>query len=152
MTDYVLKRKVFEDGLMLQRAGAFLHIIKYAEFLKRPLTLGMFVPCDENGNFLQMPKLTAVQDGHFDFDEMNEYHEAKERVLFQGFEIQKDTCNEENYYLIHEDWGMSVMNKIHGFGWQLNTGFTDVESLFLEYPEIELTEKQAEKLGLWNIE
>ena len=27
----------------------------YAQFLKQPLTLGMFVPCDEDGSGLQKP-------------------------------------------------------------------------------------------------
>lgn len=30
-------------------------IYNYAKFLKQPLTLGMFVPCDEDGNILEEP-------------------------------------------------------------------------------------------------
>lgn len=29
---------------------------KFADFIKQPLTLGMFVPCDENGNILEEPE------------------------------------------------------------------------------------------------
>ena len=48
----------------------------YDEFLSRHLNLGMFVPCDEEGNVL---------NGRIcDF---NKYEQAKERVLFKGFEI-----------------------------------------------------------------
>jgi len=55
----------------------------YTDFLKQPLTLGMFVPCDENGNILNPKKFTI--DGHPIFDGGVLYQEAQERVLFKGF-------------------------------------------------------------------
>ena len=33
----------------------------FDNFLKQPLNIGMFVPCDENGNVLQEPKNTNYQ-------------------------------------------------------------------------------------------
>lgn len=55
----------------------------YDNFLSQPLELWMFVPCDENGNVLEKP--TA---GMFGYDYVyNNYNKAKERVLFDGFEL-----------------------------------------------------------------
>lgn len=87
MTDFVLeiyKKKSSESG--------FYPIIRYAEFLKQPLTLGMFIPCDENGKPLEEPpKIT-----HFDptepvpdyvEQEFYDYEEAKEKVLFESYQL-----------------------------------------------------------------
>ena len=53
---------------------------KYANFLKQPLELWMFVPCDENGGVLEVVPYYA--DG---IEKVNEYKKAKERCLFEGF-------------------------------------------------------------------
>ena len=34
----------------------FNRMFKYANFLKRPLELGMFIPCDKDGNVLEKPQ------------------------------------------------------------------------------------------------
>ena len=47
MTDFVLELETNEHW-----AQDYTKCVKYANFLKQPLTLGMFVPCDEDGNFL----------------------------------------------------------------------------------------------------
>ena len=52
----------------------------YAIFLKQPLELWMFVPCDEDGNVLEVVPYYA--DG---IEKVNEYKKAKERCLFEGF-------------------------------------------------------------------
>lgn len=82
MTDFVIERdnndlneKVIES------------IFKYAQFLKQPLKLEMFVPCDDDGNVLQEPKVRF--DGGYDIDEAEIYQQAKEKVLFEGFEYMK---------------------------------------------------------------
>ena len=67
-------------------------IINYANFLKKPLELGMFIPCDEDGNVLEDPELTMLQgDGETYYsasdEEFKQYWEAEERVLFDGFQI-----------------------------------------------------------------
>lgn len=65
-------------------------IVKYANFLKQPLTLGMFVPCDEDGNVLEEPKLVPVKeyiDREPDEDyvpDLEQYQQAKDRVMFEG--------------------------------------------------------------------
>lgn len=65
MTDFVLEQR--GDNL------------KYAQFLKQSLNLGMFVPCDLEGNVLQDPGLIPSY-------ELQEYRKYKERVLFEGTE------------------------------------------------------------------
>ena len=52
----------------------------FSNFLKQPLTLGMFVPCDENGNVLEEPLLLPSY-------ELDKYRKAKEKVIFDGFDI-----------------------------------------------------------------
>lgn len=65
-------------------------VLKYVNFLKQPLTLGMFVPCDLDGNVLKEPILTYPFSTPRPIDERNferrekEYQQAQERVLFKG--------------------------------------------------------------------
>ena len=71
----------------------------YSKFLKQPLELWMFVPCDEDGNVLDEPKSYALfliasteeMDvcGFAYRKECEKYQIAKERCLFEGFECQK---------------------------------------------------------------
>lgn len=56
-------------------------IFNYAEFLKQPLNLEMFVPCDEKGNVI------FFNGGIPSKKKYDEYQEAKEKVLFEGFEV-----------------------------------------------------------------
>ena len=72
-------------------------VINYAQFLKQPLELWMFVPCDEDGNVLEHPKnyhKNIVIDELKRIDNYNnlikEYEQAKERCLFEGFEWKVD--------------------------------------------------------------
>lgn len=78
-------------------------IFNYAKFLKQPLTLGMFIPCDEKGNVLEIPvnyeiwlKLhnndVSSEKGTIGFLIHEEYQQAKENVLFEGFEIDIMQC------------------------------------------------------------
>ncbi len=61
--------------------------LNYAQFLSQKLELWMFVPCDEEGNGLEEPteerkKVSLV----FYQQELKQYQQAKDRVLFEGFE------------------------------------------------------------------
>jgi hypothetical protein len=63
---------------------------KYALFLKKPLQVWMFIPCDENGNILEKPDGSV----HYVFrsksmykEDLQKYNEAKERCLFTGFKV-----------------------------------------------------------------
>ena len=59
----------------------------YTKFLLQPLELWMFVPCDEEGNFLEDPcthnrRCADICQGSCG---SNDYEQDKERVLFEGF-------------------------------------------------------------------
>ena len=79
MTDYVLEQykinQYDEDYIF--------NVLRYANFLKQPVTLGMFVPCDENGNVLEEPKFYF----HHEYKvALEKYQKAQEKVIFNGFE------------------------------------------------------------------
>ena len=91
MLDFVLKINdlIPRDNLdVIEWWGKKLDIIEnYAKFLKQPLKLGMFIPCDEDGNVLEEPKISED-----DFDEHTtqifaqyqyDLDRAKENVLFE---------------------------------------------------------------------
>ena len=82
MTDFVLQQDITD---IKQRDS----IVKYAHFLKQPLTLGMFVPCDLYGNVLEEKK--PFQDKYY------EYQEAIERCLFEGFEMDNSFVTHKSH-------------------------------------------------------
>lgn len=74
--------------------------ISYCRFLRQPLTLGMFVPVDEDGNVLK--EITEPNKSDYwsdndtvfsaelyrnNLDEFKNYQKAKEKVLFEGFSL-----------------------------------------------------------------
>lgn len=67
----------------------------YDDFLEQPLTLGMFVPCDSQGNVLEEPKKCQYAFGDQMVSEKQwnrdcqQYQQAKDRVLFEGFKVKK---------------------------------------------------------------
>lgn len=114
MTDFVLKRSLKQNEKP-QDNESFMtsfhkKIVAYANFLKQPLELGMFVPVDEAGNVLKFP--STDQYGYYDathpaeqsgwmyeggeskyYEALKQWEEAKEKVLFEDFEffeIQED--------------------------------------------------------------
>jgi len=79
-------------------------VFAYTKFLKQPLALGMFVPCDEEGNVLK--KYSGVS---FDWHnvpqaiESDEYLKAKEKVLFEGW------THEDRYgWVQHHELGLEI--------------------------------------------
>lgn len=86
MTDFVL---MYID---LQHAAYYRYYTgNYAKFLSQPLTLSMFVPCDEEGNVLSEPDYSTLKELYSEEYTLkaNQYNAAKEKVLFEGFKI----CN-----------------------------------------------------------
>lgn len=97
MTDFFLEQQDanLRDNFYEETDEYFNRCVNYAQFLKQPLNLGMFVPCDMEGNILEQPKteydpISLWNSGEVDEkynDLISEYEQAKERVLFEGFEI-----------------------------------------------------------------
>ena len=144
MTAFVLEQnKILETYVNHLRKPLFERCVNYANFLKQPLKLEMFVPCDEDGDILDEPedyelRLTNMMTEYN--DEVYRYKQAKEKVLFEGFEVIKQdnitiTIEFEHFQLDY--------NKI------LNVfaNHRTIEDL-AKYNLIELTENQIKQIGL----
>ncbi|MDV3749754.1 hypothetical protein CMU21_18145 [Elizabethkingia anophelis] len=104
MTEFTLQKCKFlemewNDDLKLNMESHFalLSVRRYAQFLKQPRELWMFVPCDEDNVPLKEPIYSVVNYGsspeafkRFEEDRLN-FEQAKSRVLFEGFFISKYT-------------------------------------------------------------
>ena len=118
MTDFLLEqneiRKQFDLPKEMDKNNISFakKVLKYAQFLKQPLTLEMFVPCDEDGNVLEEPiNYKTWEELHFNngkkekgtygFLEHEKYQQAKEKVLFEDFEI---ATNKEGEKVILGDY------------------------------------------------
>ena len=109
MVDFVLEQsnnENLEKHLCNENGHQFMNywhsVFSYAKFLKQPLKLGMFVPCDENDVPLGEPKAENYFNVNIPINELTEkdakglnelyslqlyYQDAKDRVLFEGVEI-----------------------------------------------------------------
>ncbi|MCT4287380.1 hypothetical protein HZP25_11715 [Elizabethkingia anophelis] len=86
MTDFVLS--ILNNTSPNNFVKGVENIRAYAQFLKQPLALWMFVPCDEDGNLLEKPKEDDYSFyTHKNMSVQEEYEKAKSRVLFEGFRI-----------------------------------------------------------------
>jgi hypothetical protein len=153
MTDFVLQES--KGGQQVNSITSQLYhdlrrIKKYANFLKQPLKLEMFVPVDEDGNVLECP---IYNTEHSDscycnsceketkrYDELyKKYTQAKEKVLFEGFEIYKHTkdCIIKDNEIIFE-W---MENRFSHTG-------TTIESLTLSHDNFNLTPNAIKQLAL----
>jgi len=116
-------------------------INNYANFLNQPLELGMFIPCDEEGNVLTEPDLRGLKDEHRK-ELYEQYQQAKERVLFEGFTIEDYELRlhglRESIKIKHIEQGKIEL----GWYWTWKT----IEDLSKVKPT--LTESAIKKLGL----
>lgn len=170
MTSFVLQRDITD---IKQRDS----IVKYATFLRQPLKLEMFVPCDEDGNVLEKPKKTDYQVdvntkcsgwkylydsndkliGYYDDRKWKEdfvkYKQSKEKVLFEGFDLnQKDLSKLENIFcLTKECFQITFFTKEKGcFMDNLKTNKTyEIKTIedLIEY-DLQLTENAVKQIGL----
>ena len=95
MTDFVNNVGNMENYPSHENALSWIY--NYATFLRQPLKLEMFMPCDEKGNVLEEPQMRPVkisfdeEDMDYDAQELYDYIKAKEKVLFEGFEFVSRT-------------------------------------------------------------
>lgn len=132
-------------------------IINYAIFLKQQLTLGMFVPCDEDENILEEPKNFSVDfENEFNtvhrnkvclawYNECKQYQKATKKVLFEGFKIYDYKLNV--FFYLGRKKTLSYDKKRKDF---ITIGFLPetVEDLLSFSKEIELTESAIKQIGL----
>ena len=107
MTDFVLEQLNEQNSRIKPMREVFNSLEKYANFLKQPLKLEMFVPYDEDGNVLEYFPIHRFADNP---EKYRRYKKAKENVLFElkidsdyKFDISdyKFICN---YYVNLENW------------------------------------------------
>lgn len=105
MTDFVLlqsNNENLEKHLGNENGHEFMNvwnvIFSYAQFLKQKLELWMFVPCKlvdgvwvvlDDPNILEFKIEWIKYPFKFSEESKKEYQEAKDRVLFDGFEIAR---------------------------------------------------------------
>lgn len=90
MTDFVLSL----NKIGRPYSENYHNCILYANFLKQPLTLGMFVPVNSLGNVISDKYDSRVDDPNKKLYQLvNEYNEVKFNVLFEGFEIRNREMN-----------------------------------------------------------
>lgn len=96
MVDFVIEQRTAIDsnGRFLTSVDRFRNCENYAQFLQQPLTLGMFVPCVNDvpinkPNIKDVFGMTSIYESkkmsRIHTEKMDEYQQAKERVLFEGF-------------------------------------------------------------------
>jgi hypothetical protein len=97
MTDFVLKSMRDQK----YRRDKYDDLCDYARFLKQPLTLGMFTPCDENGNVMSEPAADNYSFYTHKNQSVKEEHEgAKGRVLFKDCQV-KEIKSDKNYFVVY---------------------------------------------------
>lgn len=159
MVDFVLE----ESDKIYNKEDANIFASKvntYASFLKQPLKLGMFVPCDEDGNVLEEPKKEnyLTESGLYQTDchtkAIKRYQKAKEKVLFNGFEY---CLNEETNMIELECNDIFINYNIEEDLFFLDSWNDDVIIMNLEclsnslsntVSNIELTESAIKQIGL----
>jgi len=101
MTDYVisLESKKY-SGRGRWDEARYEDAINYAKLLKTPLNLGMFVPCDAEGNILEIHPKQIQRTSQTNFDALSKYEDdfkiAQDKVLFEGFQVRK----QNDYYVL----------------------------------------------------
>lgn len=145
------------DELPINYKDSWLLHRKYVEFCKQPLNLGMFVPAKiVDGVWVVLEEPTQEKYGwysasHFEeesgwmceggeeayYEALKEYQEAKDRVLFEGWELVSN-CR----------WGAEIAkDKITG-ALQFNISkYKTVEQLFMER-NLFLTPTAQKQIGL----
>ena len=110
-------------------------VFYYSDFLKQPLKLEMFVPCDDDGNILEEPN-DYFEDGEESIYS-KKYNESLNKILFFDFEI---IDNEEDFIEIHFSKG-NIWISI-----QDNSGMVLTDGYKVEFPI-----KRIEDLIYYNI-
>ena len=148
MTDFVLEQyPKFNPFGNDEQCRIFDKVYAYANFLKQPLTLGMFVPCGERyQNVLKEPnRFNFEHDRDYDIY-LNTYAEAKEKVLFQHAkynDIQPST--DWNFYSLK---GVKIAEANNLGKYNLVYRLNTIEDLLNRIQDIELTESAIKQIGL----
>ncbi len=131
-------------------------IFKYANFLKQKLELWMFIPCklvDGEWIVLECPKnykqweakrLNTPYD--MDLSKYENYQQAKELCLFEGFEVKEDEKHKSVAYGILNVFWFTSKQPFQDREWRLSHGINTIEDL-MPYT-LTLTETAIKNLEL----
>lgn len=103
LREFIVEPKYWKDTEHFDNHDVLSLIISYANFLSQPLTISMFVPCDEEGNVLSEPDIENFDNGvGVEYDNFehykNRYNAEKEKVLFDVQNIPDDSFNFIYYF------------------------------------------------------
>ena len=88
MTDFVIQNENMVKTNEIEMSKDLYNLAQYAHFLKQPLKLGMFIPCDENDVPIYKPDSSYYDMTVGEHEQLIKYEVAKERVLFEGFKFK----------------------------------------------------------------
>ena len=118
MIDFVLSQAVkvteLKDVELMQASlVSMAEMFKYATFLSQPLNLGMLVPAIEvKGKWVVLEDKTCEQLSKIEHNEVmrlaKQYRQAKDRVLFEGFELGNTTTQS---YAVYNDDSRLIFSK-----------------------------------------
>lgn len=140
MTDFVIHESFGCGNSIISKEVFYDKCSNYAQFLKQPLNLGMFVATDLEGNVFDEPKNYVLWCKYGDYTQYGKtlteqcvrYNQAKKRVLFEGFRIENCT----------------ITNDIVWIGEGL-TLYNTIEDLLIDFEgDITLTKSAQKQLGL----
>jgi len=134
MTDFVLEYSVF-GGTHDDLYDGVVMLNNYANFLKQPLKLEMFVCVDDEGNVLEECILTT-DTAVTEIKKVEYYYQAKEKVLFEGCSISK--LMPDNYHQVYCN-----SDRILWLSWNKSK---TVEDLVLA--NLTLTESAKKQIGI----
>lgn len=119
--------------------------IQYATFLKQPLKLEMFVPCDDSGNPFIVQVISRGGEV-LNQQDIDRYEKAKEKVLFEGAKVVRgEEPSELTLFLVIN--GESIAYK-KDWEYNLNFDFLDIEQLSLTSLDLTLTQSAIKQIGL----
>lgn len=153
MTDFVIEYYSHEGYADLQTLKL---MNNYATFLKKPLTLGMFVPVDEKGSILKEPrnyvswkslkhnqKASANSAEITVFEEYKVYQKAEKKCLFEGFKIAYNGYSVVRILAEYDESVELSFNKND----KAFQNFSRIESL-THFNDIFLNETALKKIGI----
>ena len=127
MTDFI----TWVDEKRNSNGGYYDIIIRYKNFLKQPLQLGFFVPCDSIGRLVE--SIGA-----------EEWDNANKNVLFKGFEIEDIGLG--SFAIRKNGWILMRCSKSIGAKWENRDAYLNIESL--THFKLELTDSAIKQIGL----
>lgn len=165
MTDFVLEQGITEtlDASQIMWYDAEVtkieRIRSYANFLKQTLTLRMFVPCDADGNVLEEPNTKNHLHGQdsFVFHRLqNQHQEAKDRVLFEGFEsIDTRTNGKRVCFKLYGKYRTTSLDQIDSdqyglffYNSRMNKARIHKIEDLLKFNKLVLTESAKKQIGI----